>query len=278
MISKNDILSFEKTDYVLNSGDDFIYHLPHLELRNWISNYTITFPHKNMMTDDYTVIPHGSATLVFYCDSKGMHSDLFGPSMKPIAVGKKASQCDMIFIIEFQPAGLSVFIDMKQKELIDKIISFNEVNIELNNLIIEALYNSNSIMDLINIIDDILLINQNSICPLELKLSIKRIIENLGNISSKDLSEELFYSERQLNRIFNKYLGMNIKSFSRLVRVNKAIRLLNDPQNSITDICNLSGFYDLSHFIHDFSSICGITPHEYRNNMSDFYSEIAKFK
>jgi len=277
MIEKKDIKSFNETKRVLIKADDFIYLLPHPELRDWISNYTITFPHSEMMTDDYTVIPHGSATLVFYCDSSGMHSDLFGPATKPIKVGKKANQCTMIFIVEFQPGGLPVLVDVKQKELINKTIPFAKINKSLYRLIIETLNNSCSIHQLISNIDKSFLLNQNLICPLELKLSIKKIIATMGNITIRDLSNEVSYSERQLSRIFVQYLGMSIKSFCRLVRVNKAIRLLYNPNNSITKVCNLSGFYDLPHFIHDFSSVCGRTPQEYRNNMSDFYSEIAKF-
>lgn len=70
---------------------------------------------------------------------------------------------------------------------------------------------------------------------------------------------------------------MGIKSFARLVRVNKAIRVLRKPQRSLTQVYLQAGYCDLSHFIHDFKSICGITPQEYRDNVSDYYSEIAKF-
>lgn len=97
MITKKDIQIFHKKERVLIKADDFIYLLPHPKLRDWVSNYTITFPHKNMMADDYSIIPHGSATLVFSCDNKGIHGDLFGPATKPILVGKKANQCNMIF-------------------------------------------------------------------------------------------------------------------------------------------------------------------------------------
>lgn len=260
MIIKEDIKDFSETNRILVQTVDYIYLLPHQELRDWISNYTITFPYQNMMADDYAVIPHGSATLVFSCDSKGIYGDLFGPATKPVVVGKRANQCNMIFIIEFQPAGLSVLTGIRQKELIDKTFSFESINPMLNELIVETLNNANNVNELVNNIDKILLINQNSSCPYELKLSIKKIIENMGNISIKELSNSVSYSERQLNRIFDKYLGMNIKLFSRLVRVNKAIRLLHNPQNNITDICNLSGFYDLSHFIHDFKEVVRVYP------------------
>lgn len=277
MITKKDIKTFHQTNRILIQADDFIYISPPSELEDWISNYTITFPYKNMMSDNYTVIPHGSATLVFSCNQKGIHSDLFGPITKPTVVGKKANQCDMIFIIEFQPAGLSVLTGIKQKELIDKIVPFETINFELNRLIIEILNHSIDLYELTTNVDKLFLLNQNSSCPSELKTSIKKIIENMGNISNKELANKSFYSERQLNRIFEQYLGMSIKVFSRLVRVNKAIKLMYNPRNNMTDVCNLSGFYDLPHFIHDFKSICGINPQEYRNNMSNFYSEIAKF-
>ena len=277
MIDKEDINSFNEKNLILVKGDDFIYLLPHPELRDWISNYTLTFPHQNMMAEDYTVIPHGSATLVFYIDDKGNHVDLFGPMSKPTTVGRKANCCEIIFIVEFQPAGLFVLTNIRQKELIDKTVPFETIDMKISKAIVDIIESSVSVLELINNINKLFLLNQNNNCPIELKLAIRKIIENIGNKSIKDLSSDVSYSERQLNRIFEQYLGLNIKSFSRLVRVNKAIRLMYGPNNNISDVCDLAGFYDLSHFIHDFKSVCGITPKEYRDNMSDFYSEIAKF-
>ena len=277
MITKEAIKSFRDTNRILAKAEDFIYILPHSKLRDWISNYTITFPYQNMMAEDYSIIPHGSATLVFYFDSQGVHSDLFGPMTKLAKVGMKANKSTLIFIVEFQPAGFYVLNGVKQNEFTDKIVPFETINNELNRLIIETLKANGGIKELVNSIDKLFLLNQNNECPSELRSSTKKIIENTGNIGVKELSKEVFYSERQLNRIYEQYLGMNVKSFSRLVRVNKAIKLMYDPNNNITDVCYLSGFYDLPHFIHDFKSVCGLTPQEYRINMSDFYSEIVKF-
>lgn len=126
-------------------------------------------------------------------------------------------------------------------------------------------------------IDSLLLTNIKASLSPELHFSVQNIIQNMGSLSVKELSDTVYYSQRHLNRLFSQCIGMNTKTFSRLVRINSAIRLLHNPQNSITNASNLSGFYDLPHFIHDFKSICGISPQEYRREMSDFYSEIAKF-
>jgi len=277
MIIKEDIRAFYESYRVLNWGNDFIYLLPHPALREWISNYTITFPSKSLISDCYTVIPHGSATLVLSCDAKGLHANLFGPATKSGLVGKQANLYKLLLIIEFQPAGLYAFTGIHQSELTDRIIPFYDVNGAMNRLIAETLEGSCNLHELAAGLDRLLLTNMSAVCPAQLKFTTQMIIKNAGNISARQLSGEAHYSERHLNRIFNQFVGMNVKSFSRLVRINKAIRLLHNPQSSITYVSDAAGFYDLPHFIHDFKSVCGITPQEYRNNMSDFYSEIAKF-
>ncbi|WKK91383.1 hypothetical protein Q0Y04_13485 [Clostridioides difficile] len=45
--------------------------------------------------------------MVFFYDATGLHSLLFGPTTKPKTVGNIANRCDVILIIEFQPAGFS---------------------------------------------------------------------------------------------------------------------------------------------------------------------------
>lgn len=277
MLTKNIILNFDQTHRILLRADDFIYLLPHPALRDFISNYTITFPNRDIISENYTVIPHGSATLVFSCDRFGRYGRLFGPASKPCMVGECANQADMLLIIEFQPAGFHAFAGVDQKELSDRIFSMEMLNPMLNRAILEMLDSTENLKDLLTCLDRIFLTNLNRAYPGEFLCAAKLIVENCGNISNKELTESICYSSRHLNRIFDQYLGMNAKTFSRMVRINKAIRLLQNPKYSISIVSDLTGFYDVSHFIHDFKSLSGIMPVEYRNKMSDFYSEIAKF-
>ncbi len=278
MITKDSIPNFFHDRRVLIRGVDFIYLLPHPELRNFISNYTITFPSKGMMSDSYAVVPHGSATLVLSCTDNHILGNLFGPLTKPAYVGKSANLFNLLFIVEFQPAGYYAFSGMPQKEITDCVINFETVNHAMNRLMIEELEATSTIQNLISKIDRLFLAHlKGAFYRGEFLQANHMIINSGGTLSVKELSQNVFFSERHLGRIFNEYIGVNIKSFSRLVRVNKAIRLLQQPNYSITQAFMETGFYDMPHFINDFKSICGITPQEYRDNMSDFYSEIAKF-
>lgn len=277
MIVKKEIQFFNETNRILFRANDFIYILPHPVLRELISNYTITFPNKENITENYTVLPHGSGTLVFSQDGNSFYGTLFGPITKPCVVGGLANLYKILLIIEFQPAGLFAFTGLNQKELVNRTFCFETINSMLNRLIFSTMESTNHFDELITCLDKLLIENLQIAYPSELKIATKMIIENAGNISCKQLSASVYYSDRHLNRIFEQYLGMNTKTFSRMIRINKAIRLMQNPQCSITCASNRTGFYDLPHFIHDFKSVCGITPQEYRNNVSDFYSEIAKF-
>lgn len=277
MIVKRDIHTFNETARILLRENDFAYILPHPALQDQISNYTITFPSKDLLSDHYTVIPHGSATLVFSYHPGELIGNLFGPITRPCMVGGLANQFDMLVIIEFQPAGLTAFTGVNQKELTNRIISFEIINSPLNRLILEALERARSLDELIALLDGILLNNVYDKCPSEIQMATEMMIKSAGNISCKELAHCVYYSERHLNRIFQNYLGMNPKTFSRIVRINKAIRLMQNTHYDMACASCETGFYDLPHFIRDFQSVCGLTPREYRNRMSDFYSEIAKF-
>ena len=278
MITKDTLHTFNDTHRTLVKTEGFVYLFPHPELLPRISNYTITFPHECIMSDEYAVIPHGCATLVLSSSDKGTSINLFGPATKPVSIGAAANRSKLLFIVEFQPAGYYAFSGIPQKELTDCVLPFEIVNPALNQLLIQQIEKSRDIHSLIAEIDRLFLTHLKiDSFRAEFSLANDIIVKNGGVVSVKALSNNTYFSERHLSRIFTEYMGVNIKSFSRLVRVNKAIRLLRNPRYSITMACFQTGYYDIPHFIHDFKLICGITPQEYRNNLSDFYSEIAKF-
>ena len=78
----------------------------------------------------------------------------------------------------------------------------------------------------------------------------------------KGISDDVYYSERHLNRIFKQHVGVGVKSFSRIVWIHNAFRLLKKPDSSVALVSDLLGFHDLSHFVRDFRLVSGVTPQE----------------
>lgn len=277
MINKNNLKNISQSGRILIREEDYAYLLPCEPLRNLISNFTITFPDEKSISDDYTVMPHGSVTLVVFQYKTVIHSFLFGPATRPQKVGDIANKCDSILIIEFQPAGFFPFTKINQKELTDRIIPFSYIDDSMDKMIRNIFTISDSVDELLLELEEKLILSIQFQYPEELALAMKNMIEMEGIVTSADISNDVFYSSRQLNRLFNLYLGMSMKAFSRLVRINKSFQLLNDKTNTLDKICEKLGYYDVSHLVKDFKTVCNKTLQEYRTNMSDFYSEIAKF-
>ena len=277
IISKKDIHLFGEKQRILLRANEFICLRPHYNLREYISNYNITFPTKTLMPDSFTVMPCGCPSFAVSVDSRNLSVSLEGPATKPYIVGSEVNQLKMLVTIEFKPAGLYALTGINQSELIDKTISFDTVNSTLSKLMSEAVEKAASIYELLTNLDSLLLANMDTACHPQLRQALHNIIDCKGSETIKNLSDDIHYSERQLNRIFRQCVGLSTKSFSRLVRINNAFRLLKKPHNSLTLVSDLTGFHDLPHFIRDFKLVCGITPQEYRNNMSDFYNNFTKF-
>lgn len=277
MLNKSSLLQISENREILIREESFAYLLPCEELISLVSNFTITFPDISTISDKYTVMPHGSVTLVFFDYHSEIHSFLFGPTTKSVRVGEIANKCDVIFIIEFQPAGFFPFTEINQKELTDRIVPFSMLDDSLDKAMRGIFETAASVDGLLSGMEEKLMQSIQYPYPEELSLAVKSIIQMEGIMTSAEISNNAFYCTRHLNRMFNQYLGMSMKSFSRLVRINKSVQLLNEKTNTLAFICEKMGYYDSSHFIKDFKIVCGITPQEYRSNMSDFYSEIAKF-
>jgi len=71
-------------------------------------------------------------------------------------------------------------------------------------------------------------------------------------------------SEKQLRRIFYNRVGINTKTFIKIIRFQNATRMINLKKvDKIVDIALESGYYDESHFNHDFYDLSGMNPSGY---------------
>lgn len=85
-----------------------------------------------------------------------------------------------------------------------------------------------------------------------------------NEFSPADLASTACLSQKQFTRVFNKYVGMNPKSYLRLMRFHKALMEIQttSDSSSLTNIAWGCGYYDLAHMASDFRDICGFSPSE----------------
>lgn len=267
-------------------NDKQFYFMPHPLLRNYVSHYTFSYStaeHKQSVkspAEELVLIPAGGGCLILGCNSKDSFESCWGPTSKPVKVLKGDSTKDeKMFFIEFMPGGLFAFTGIPQKELRDIQAPLCEIERALTKELRNAVMISQSIEELISRTDNILIKALDSKCAMQPSVMsvLKRINETGGQLPIRRLAEYEYISERHLNRLFEKSIGMSVKIFERLVRINRAVNLYKSNTSlSVTFIAQETGFFDESHFIRDFNEFCGTTPNVFIKNMSDFYNEPFK--
>lgn len=93
-----------------------------------------------------------------------------------------------------------------------------------------------------------------------------------SNLSLKYLSEQLEVHPVHISRSAPKYLSMSLGAYIRLHKIKKAIPLLLDANNSLTEIAYQTGFSDQSHFNHVFKFYFNRSPGCYRKGLNKSYS------
>jgi AraC-like DNA-binding protein len=93
---------------------------------------------------------------------------------------------------------------------------------------------------------------------------IDRIIEERAITRVDELCECFHVNIRQLQRMFDQYVGVSPKWVIRLYRIQNAAEAIDrGHSHDWLTLAGGLGYYDQSHFIKDFKTIVGQTPEEY---------------
>ena len=175
MIDQKALFLYPQNQRIIFRNQDCMYVRPHEALLPYISNYTLTFPTKQAISENYTVIPHGCGTLVCGFKDHQIDNQLLGPMTVAANVGEQAATFNQIFIVEFQPAGLHAFLSLKQNELADRHFSFQLLHAKLNRVLTELLEAAESVEELLAGVDRLFVHALLKDCPSELATSRKMI-------------------------------------------------------------------------------------------------------
>lgn len=99
--------------------------------------------------------------------------------------------------------------------------------------------------------------------------AIQIILENNGLIKVSELVEQLFLTERTLERNFIAQVGLTPKQFAKIIQFQTSLNNLNESKSGrLTDVGQDTGFADQSHFIRTFKKYTGLTPSYYLQQMA----------
>jgi transcriptional regulator GlxA family with amidase domain len=104
--------------------------------------------------------------------------------------------------------------------------------------------------------------------------ALKKVIEIMEmNIEEPltipQVSRQLGFSQRKLERLFNRHFGCSAVAFYRTMRLQEARVLLTHTDMSVLDICIACGFASSSYFSKSYSSLFGVRPRDHRTSWPD---------
>ena len=87
--------------------------------------------------------------------------------------------------------------------------------------------------------------------------------------SLKDVSDYVGYDYSYISKLFKRKLGITLKSYVNRLRIQRAVNLLKNTDNSVLDIAFECGFGCLRSFDREFFSVIGLKPTEYRKSVAE---------
>ena len=115
-------------------------------------------------------------------------------------------------------------------------------------------------------------LNQKKIESKKLQLSQLLYLMN-GNISAEEVSNQINWSSRQINRYLNKYLGVSLKTYLNIQKCHSSYFHLSKgefyPSNN---------YFDQPHFIREIKKHTGKTPKEIYKNQNDRFIQLKLTK
>lgn len=176
--------------------------------------------------------------------------------------------------VKLKPAALTQLYGIQMDQYLDKIVDLDTFpHPELNRLK-SILLPFDTEDQLKQVMDNYFLDLARQAASNPIQAALDLIFETNGIVSVAELALAAGCGERQLERLFKRFVGLSPKYYARIIRFNYIFQLLNSGTSSWADIVYQSGYYDQSHFIRNFKAFTGEDPSGYyfdAPNMANFF-------
>ena len=178
--------------------------------------------------------------------------------------------------IKLKPDALTKLFDFPMSTITEKVVNLEDVLKQEFESISEKMVSDIPYAEKVTILNTFFesYIREPGENELLISKALQWVFSENGLLSVTELAEKAEVYERKLERLFQKYVGLSPKFYSRIIRFNYIFRLVQDKKMSWGEVAQYSGFYDQSHFISNFQEFTGEDPSKYffeDENMANFF-------
>ena len=226
-----------------------------------IENYHVTVPFC------LPLFANGTPTILFHTAQGEFkkntgHLTLFGQTILPDKLRIKENFTLIAYFLK--PYSLISLFGILAQELTDNPIDFNLLSKKTN--LQEQLLNSDTVNEMIFFLDNYIfsLIPKSKTDNSLIEYAVGKICDSPTKNILTNIQKDIFVTERRLQRMFEKNIGVSPNQFRKIQQFNKAFRQLNNSQfQNLSDIAYDNAYADQSHYIRAFKEFTNITPKEY---------------
>ncbi|MGN7787674.1 DUF6597 domain-containing transcriptional factor [Niabella sp. 22666] len=209
------------------------------------------------------VVPDGKIDLFLSGDENGKF-EIFTSGICSVPVSKPPFPKTIMFAISFYPIAAEYIFKQSFAELnnIKKVLPADYWGFSRKDLVdFEKFYQK-----AINIISSI---SHEEIDNRKREL-FELIYASKGEITVKELEQKVFWSSRQKNRYFHKWLGLTLKSYINIIRFSNSLKQLKNG-----DFYPELDYADQSHFIREVKKFSGVKPIVLNKNENDRFIQLS---
>ena len=212
------------------------------------------------------ILPMGTAELVINLGSgRTSEAGICGPQSQSLVIERTAQ--DELLGIHFNPGGAFPFLGFPFGDL-------HGLNVTLADLwgerrasqLLCRLHEARTVAMRFQVLEKWLMLVANR--PLKhhpaVSFALKEFQRDPGLFSSAVVAERVNLSQRRFIQVFRDEVGLTPKLFCRVRRFQEVIKMV-EKRNALdwVDIALSCGYFDQSHFNHDFREFSGLSPTEY---------------
>ncbi|MFD1631703.1 helix-turn-helix domain-containing protein [Pseudopedobacter beijingensis] len=194
----------------------------------------------------------------------------------------KASSLSVIYVL-FKPFGAYKLLGVPQHLLKNESIAMQDIlGNAVNEVYAKLVDHADNPAKEVEILQEWLLSqlrDNNKIDTNRVSLACDLITESKGNISIQELNSLCCMSKSSMEQYFKDQIGVSPKMYSRIIRFNETKKILKEATNkSWIEIVENHGYYDQSHFIHEFKHFFGYSPSQIHLSFKNLAEHISSIK
>jgi AraC-like DNA-binding protein len=194
---------------------------------------------------------------------------LYGQTLDPVSLDVKGPYNFVVF--QLYPFASKYLLGVDPKKLNGEcfdLLQLDHINVEKYQ---RALVNSSNLEEQVKLISELMLelIRSNTVSHDDrIQQAIALILKHNGQVTIKNIREQLYMTERTFERNFMSQVGLTPMQFAKIIQFQSSLNQLTKANfNKLIEIGIDSGFTDQSHFIRAFKKYTGQTPSYYMKEL-----------